>query len=135
MPMAISFITRGLRPFLVVPAPGSAQSVSAVQSGDSALVSSTVSGANPEAITSSTRIVTPVNSVASIVTTTVTGPGESGLVGPLQPQTTYEITVVNSTIGGAGPSSESVTLTTQAASIAPSAPPGVKARWGSEGAI
>ena len=62
------------------------------------------------------------------------GTPETGLVGPLQPQTTYNLTVVNTTIGGSSPASNPMTVTTHAASIAPSAPTGVTARWGAQGA-
>jgi hypothetical protein len=42
---------------------------------------------------------------------------ENGLVGPLQPQTTYNITVVSTTIGGSSSPSNPFTLTTSAAGL------------------
>ena len=46
-------------------------------------------------ITSSTVTATPVGSSAPVLTTTVSGAASSALVGPLQPYTTYKITVKN----------------------------------------
>ncbi|HTP59304.1 MAG TPA: fibronectin type III domain-containing protein, partial [Spirochaetia bacterium] len=45
------------------------------------------------------------------------------------PFSTYQVTVASATIGGTGPASPPVIVTTAAASEAPSAPPGVKASW------
>ena len=84
---------------------------------------------NPAAVISSTLTATPVNSTTSTVTTTVSGSATNGLVGPLQPQTTYQITVVSTTIGGSSPASIPISVMTVAASVAPSAPTGVTARW------
>jgi hypothetical protein len=120
--------------YLVVPAPAAPTIVNAVQSGDQFEVSWTPNGANPAAITSSTLTAKPVSSTASIVTTTVHGSAADGLVGPLQPSTTYQLTVVGTTIGGSGLASNPVTVMTGAASIAPSAPTGVKAQWAAQGA-
>jgi hypothetical protein len=89
-------------------------------------------GVNPLAIRSSTLTATPVGSTASIVTTTVSGSAANGLLGPLQPQTPYQVTVVSTTIGGSGPASTPISITTAAASVAPSAPTGVTARWAAE---
>jgi hypothetical protein len=114
--------------YLTVPVPQAPTGVTAVQSGDQAAVSWTPTGVNPAAIISSTLVATDVAS-ASVVTTTVSGTATNGLVGPLQPQTKYNITVVNTTIGGTSPASAPVPLTTAAASIVPSAPTGVKAYW------
>lgn len=116
--------------YLTVPVPLAPAEVAANQSGDQAAVSWTPDGANPAAISSSTLIATDLGSSA-ILTTTVNGPATNGLVGPLQPQTTYDITVVNTTIGGSSPASAPVNLRTAAATVAPSAPTGVKAAWAS----
>jgi len=88
----------------------------------------------PTVVTYSTLTATPVESTAPVLVGTVNGSAETGLIGPLQPHTTYQITVVNATIGGSGPPSDPVTVTTATASILPSAPTGVKARWASAGA-
>lgn len=124
----------GGRAYLVVPAPPAPTNVSAVQSGDQFQVSWTPGMPNPAVIISSTLTATPVNSTAPVVSTTVTGTAASGLVGPLQPQTTYQVTVVNTTAGGSSPPSAPATVTTQAASVAPSAPTAVSARWGAQSA-
>lgn len=116
--------------YFAVPAPLAPAEVVVNQSGDQAAVSWAPDAVNPATITSSTLIATDVSSSA-ILTTTVNGPATTGLVGPLQPQTTYEITVVNTTIGGSGPASAPVYLRTTVATIAPSAPTGVKANWAS----
>jgi hypothetical protein len=120
--------------YLTVPVPASPIDVTAVQSGDQFAVSWTPDGASPAAITSSTLTATPVASTASIFTTTVSGWAANGLLGPLQPQTTYEITAVSTTIGGSSPASNPITVTTVAASVVPSAPTGVTAHWTASGA-
>jgi hypothetical protein len=115
--------------YLVVPVPSAPTDVTAVQSGDQFQVSWTPNGANPLAFVSSTLTATPVNSTASALTISVTGSAATGLVGPLQPETTYQVTVVSSTIGGSGPASTPIEAMTAAASVPPSAPTGVTARW------
>jgi len=124
----------GTAAFLIVPAPSSATDVTAAQSGDQFQVAWTPNGVNPLAVTSSTLTATPVDSTASIVTTTVGGSAPDGLLGPLEPDTTYQVTVENTTIGGSSPASDPITVTTVAASTAPSAPTGVAARWTAVGA-
>lgn len=114
--------------YLTVPVPKAPTGVTVAQSGDEAAVAWTPQGTNPAAITSSTLVATDVNS-AAVVTSTVTGKVKKGLIGPLQPQTSYDITVDNTTIGGIGPTSAPVTFTTSAATVAPSAPTGLKAQW------
>src|SRR5262249_13735422 len=59
--------------YLAVPVPAAPTIVNAAQSGDQFDVSWTPNGANPAAILSSTLTVTPVNSTASNLTTTVSG--------------------------------------------------------------
>ncbi len=120
--------------YLAVPAPAAPTIMTAVQSGDEFQVTWTPNGANPAAITSSTLTATPVLSTNTILTTTVSGSAASGLIGPLQPQTAYEITVVSTTIGGSSPASTAVTITTATASVVPQAPTGVTARWTAPGA-
>ena len=121
--------------YLVVPIPGAPTIVKADQAGDQFQVSWTPSNtANPAAMISSTLTAKPVDIAAGMITTTVTGSAANGLIGPLQPKTTYQITVVNTTIGGSSPSSKPATLTTVPASIAPSAPGGVTAHWAGQGA-
>lgn len=115
--------------YLVVPVPSAPTDVTAVQSGDQFQVSWTPNGANPLATVSSTLTATPVDSTDSAITVSVTGSDATGLVGPLQPETTYQITVVSSTIGGSGPASTPVEAMTATASVPPSAPTGVTARW------
>jgi Fibronectin type III domain len=121
------------RAYLTVPAPGSPAIVLAVQATDQFQVSWAPVPQIPAVITSSTLTATPVGSIAPTVTTTVTGSATTGLVGPLQPATTYQITVVSTTIGGSSAPSNAVTVTTAAASIAPSAPTGVNAHWTAPG--
>jgi hypothetical protein len=115
--------------YLVVPVPSAPTDVTAVQSGDQFLVSWTANGANPLAIVSSTLTATPVDSTDSAITVSVTGSDATGLVGPLQPETTYQITVVSSTVGGSGPASTPIEARTATASVPPSAPAGVTAHW------
>ncbi|PWU24547.1 MAG: hypothetical protein C5B48_05820 [Candidatus Rokuibacteriota bacterium] len=119
--------------YLTVAVSAAPTGVTAVQSGDQFHVSWTPEGVNPIAITSSILTATPVSSTASMLTTTVVGSATSGLIGPLQPETTYQITVVNTTIAGSGPASTPISVTTAAASVVPSAPTGVTAHWTGSG--
>lgn len=119
----------GAAAYLVVPFPAAPTGVTAVQSGDQLQISWAPMGVNPDAVTSSTLTAAPVNSTASILTTTVTGSATAGTIALLQPQTTYQITVVNTTIGGFSRSSTPITVRTSPATVAPSAPAGVTASW------
>jgi hypothetical protein len=93
---------------------------------------------DPIAVSSTTRrekrpLVTPGRPTEPVLTATVNGSATTGLIGPLEPHTTYHVTVVSTTIGGSSFASAPVTVTTEVASIAPSAPTGVLARWGGQG--
>ena len=123
----------GTAAFLSVPPPGSPTIVGAAQAGDQLQVSWTLAPPNPAVITASTLTATPVASSAPTLTSTVAGPATTGTVGPLQPSTTYVITVVSSTIGGSSQPSGAVTLTTATASVVPSPPTGLTARWTAPG--
>ena len=114
---------------LLVPGPGRPQAVSVVQSGDQFLVSWTPRGVNPAAVSSSVLTATPFNSSAPILSTTVVGTATNGAIPMLQPQTTYLVTVVNATLSGSGPTSNTVSVTTGPATIPPGVPPGVSALW------
>jgi hypothetical protein len=115
--------------YLVVPIPAAPTGVTAVQSGDQFQISWTPNRVNPAAIASSTLTATPVNSTNSILTTTVAGSATSGIIASLQPQTTYQISIVNRTIGGLSPASIPISVTTSPATVPPSAATGVTARW------
>lgn len=115
--------------YLAVPPPAAPTAVTAVQSGDLFQVAWTPNGVNPAAVTASTLTATPLNSTAPVLTTTVAGPATSGLIPSLQPQTTYQIVVVTTTLGGSSPPSIPITVTTVPASVPPSAPTGVTASW------
>jgi hypothetical protein len=115
--------------YLVVPFPAAPSGVTAIESGDQFEVSWTPMGVNPAAVTSSILTATPVNSTASILTTTLAGSATTGVILSVQPQTTYEINVVNSTIAGSSPVSTPIRLTTSPATVPPSAPAAVTARW------
>ena len=115
--------------YLAVPVPAAPISVSAVQSGDDFQISWTPTGVNPAAVVSSVITATPVNSTASTLTTTVAGPAATGVISSVQPQTTYQITVMNATITGSSPASAPFSVTSVPASIPPSAPAGVTAYW------
>lgn len=119
----------GANAYLIVPIPAAPAGVTAVQSGDQFQVAWTPDGVNPVAITSSILTATPVNSTNSVLSATVTGPATNGIIASLQPATTYQITVVSTTIGGPSPASAPTNVTTEVASIAPSAPTNVMASW------
>lgn len=119
----------GAAAYLLVPVPKAPVGVAAEQSGDQFQISWSPNGVNPAAITSSTLTATPVNSTASILTTTVAGSGTNGVIASLQPQTEYLVTIVNTTIGGSGPASIPIRVTTAPASMPPSAPAALAASW------
>lgn len=119
----------GAAAYLVVPLPAAPTGVTTVQSGDQFQVSWMPLGVNPAAVVSTTVTAAPVNSPAAVLTTTVAGPATNGIISSLQPQTTYQITVVNTTISGSSPASAPIRVTTSPASIPPSAPAGVSASW------
>jgi hypothetical protein len=59
----------------------------------------------------------------------VTGSAASGIIPTLQPQTTYLITVVSTTLSGPGPASYPLSVTTSPPTQPPGAPTGVSATW------
>ena len=124
----------GAKAYLIVPVPTAPSGVTAVQSGDQFQIDWTPNGVNPVAITSSTLTATPVNSTNSVLTTTVTGPATNGVIAMLQPATTYQITAVSTTIGGPGPASTPISVTSSLATTPPSAPTNVVASWASPNA-
>lgn len=115
--------------YLVVPIPAAPTGVTAVQSDDQLNISWSPNGINPVAITSSKLTATPVGSASSVLTMTVTGTATSGVIETVQPDTTYQITVVDTTVGGASPASTPLSVTTSPATILPSAPTNVVAAW------
>ena len=119
----------GAAAYLVVPLPAAPTGVTAVQSADQFQVSWMPKGVNPAAVASTTVTAKPVNSTASILTTTVAGSATNGVVSSLHPQTTYQITVVNTTISGSSPASTPISVATSPATVLPTAPTGVKASW------
>jgi hypothetical protein len=119
----------GAAAYLVVPLPAAPSGVTAVQTGDQFQVSWTPKGVNQVAVTSSTLTATPINSPAPTLTTVVTGSSTTGVISSLQPQTTYQISVVNTTISGTSPASTPIAVTTPAASVPASPPAGVTASW------
>jgi len=119
--------------YLVVPPPGMPKVVGAVQVGDQFQVSWMTPLANPRVITASTITATAVNSSAPALTATVSGAATTGLIGPLWPATSYQITVVILDAGGSSAPSSVFLASSQSASIPPSAPSGVAAHWTAPG--
>jgi hypothetical protein len=119
----------GAAAYLVVPIPAAPTGVSAVQTNDQFQVAWTPSGVSPAAISSSILTATPVNSSVPVLTSIVSGPATGGVIPTLQPATTYQLSVVNTTLAGSSPASSPLELTTVPASIPPSAPTGVTASW------
>jgi hypothetical protein len=115
--------------YLIVPVPAAPIGVTAVQLNDQLQVAWTLKGANPTAIISSTLIATPINSSASVLTATMTGATANGIILSVQPQTTYLITVANTTLGGTGAASDPISVMTAAATVKPAASGGVTASW------
>jgi hypothetical protein len=120
--------------YLTVVVPAAPATVTAAAAAGQFRVSWTPDPTAPAAlITSSTVTATPVGSTASVVTTTVTGSGASALIGPLQPQTTYQLTVVSTDAAGSSAPSAPITVVTGASAAAPGAPTGVTAHWTAPG--
>ena len=120
--------------YLLVLVPAAPTAVRVTPSGGRFQVSWKNDPTAPRAlITSSTVTATPVHSTASVVTTKVSGDGASALVGPLEPRTTYQITVASTDPAGSSASSAPVSITTGASSIRPGAPTGVSAYWTAPG--
>jgi hypothetical protein len=115
--------------YLLVPVPGVPSGVSVVQSGDQFLLSWTPRAVNPAAVSSSVLSATPINSSAPLLVTNLDGSASNGSIPNLQPQTLYRVTVVNTSLGGSGPESVPIFVTTAAATIPPGIPPGVSAHW------
>jgi hypothetical protein len=119
----------GTAAYLVVPLPASPTGVTAVQSEDQFQVSWMPIGINPAAVVSSTVTATPVNSTNPLLTTTVTGPATNAVISPLQPSTTYQISVVTASITGSSAASAPISVTSSPATIPPSASTNVMASW------
>ena len=119
----------GALAYLVVPLPAAPTGVTAVQLEDQFQVSWMPVGINSVAVVSSTVTATPVNSTNPVLTTAVAGPATNGVISPLQPQTTYQITVVTASITGSSPASAPISVASSPAIIPPSAPTGVSAKW------
>ncbi len=117
------------RAYLSVVVPPAPTAVTAVQSGDAFQVGWVPYPATSALITSSTVTATPVASTAPVLTATQNGPATSALVGPLQPDTTYQVTVANTDAGGTSPPSTAITVATPPSTVVPSAPTGVSALW------
>jgi hypothetical protein len=120
----------GTQAYLVVPLPAAPGGVTAVQVQDEFQVSWMPMGVIPAAIASSTVTATPVNSTNPVLTATVVGSGTNAVISPLQPATTYQISVVTTSITGSGPASAPISVTSSPATIAPLAPTNVAAIWG-----
>jgi len=118
------------RAYLSVVVPAAPTGVTATLAGRQYQVSWVADPTAANLISSSTVTAVPeAPSTAPVVTATVSGPATSVLLGPLQPLTTYDVTVVNVDAGGASPASEAISITTAAASIPPSAPGPVTLWW------
>jgi Fibronectin type III domain len=74
-------------------------------------------------ITSSTVTATPVGSAAPVLTTTVSGSSTSAIVGPLEPSTTYRITVTNSDAEGTSEAGGPIEATSPNPDGEPNEPP------------
>lgn len=104
-------------PPILAPAPPAAvtASPSNVEVGEAFVlrfqVSWTPAGETAGLITSSTVTASPVGSPAPVLTSTVSGSGTSAILSPLQPNTTYRITVTNSDAEGTSQPSAPIEVT------------------------
>ncbi len=122
--------------YLVVLAPATPTGLTATPSAGQWLVAWHNDPTAPPALISSTTITaTPVNSAAAVVTTTVTGTASQKLMGPLQPLTTYQITILSNDPGGSSAATAPVVITTGASAVPPAAPTGVSAYWVAPGSV
>jgi hypothetical protein len=124
--------TLGSYAVLTVFAPDAPTIATAAQSGDQVDVTWTPSP-SPPWVVSSTVTATPQGSTAPVLRSAVGGSKTSALVGPLQPATTYSITVVSTNPGGSSPASGALSFTSEAATVPPSAPSAVSAYWTAPG--
>jgi hypothetical protein len=124
--------TAGSYAVVSVVAPDAPTIATAAQSGDQVDVTWTPSP-SPPWVVSSTVTATPQGASAPVLMRTVGGSKTNELVGPLQPSTTYLITVVSTNPGGSSPSSGALTFTSQPATVPPSAPTAVSASWAAPG--
>src|SRR3954468_10358802 len=81
--------------WLDVPLPAAPGGVPAVQAGAQLQVAWTPDSATAPVLTSATVTATPVGSIATALTATTTSAATRALVGPVQPQTTYVVTVAS----------------------------------------
>jgi hypothetical protein len=126
----VSHSTGDSLPVHAPPLPEAPSGVSAGRVGDNLQVTWTPAPATAEAITSSTVTLTPTGeSSAPPLKAIVFGPGGSAALGPVVPQTTYLITVTSTDSSGSSPPSTSVSFTTPASTVVPSAPAEVRAYW------
>ncbi|MCU1455067.1 MAG: hypothetical protein JWN46_3213 [Acidimicrobiales bacterium] len=114
---------------LAVVPPGTPTSVTAVQVGDQLRVRWTPERATAPLVAFSTVTAAPVGSTAAVLTSTAPGTATSSLIGPLEPRTTYRVTVTSTDAGGTSPSSAAIEVTTPVSTMVPSAPTGVTASW------
>ena len=118
------------------PIPAAPSGVSVAKVGDRLSVSWIPAPATAAATTSSTVTLTPVgSSTAPTVTGWTGGTGTSAVTGPVEPSTTYEVSVVSADAAGSSPASSPVTYTTPPSTVPPSAPVSVRGWWLYEGAF
>ncbi|MFI4984535.1 MAG: fibronectin type III domain-containing protein [Solirubrobacterales bacterium] len=116
-------------PPLVAPAAptGVTAVVSAIESGEQLVLRFQVSwvpaSETAGLITSSTVTATPVGSTAPVLTATVSGSGSSAIVAPLQPNTTYQITVTNTDAEGTSQASSPIEAKSPNSDGEPEEPP------------
>jgi hypothetical protein len=94
--------------------PAQPTAVTALQSADQFQVSWTPAPETAGLISASNVTATPVASSAPVLTASVSGSATSALVGPLQPSTTYRITVTNTDAEGTSPASSPIEATSAA---------------------
>ena len=114
--------------WLTVPLPAAPTNVQASLSSGQYTISWTPDPAAAGIITGSTITLVPDGGTAVIVAP-VSDNATSALIGPLQPLTTYNVTVTNTDAAGTSPSSAPIQFTTGAATTRPGAPKGVVAQW------
>ena len=131
----VSHAAAGSVNVILPPVPAAPTGVTAVQVGDDFQVGWVADPATAALLTSSHVTATPVGSSAPVLDASVPGTASSAMVGPLQPQTTYQIVVSQTDAAGTGQPSDPITVTTPISSVPPSAPQGLSVRWIAAGAF
>jgi len=115
-------------------APNAPTDVHYVLSGGQYTIGWTPDPSTAALITSSTITAVPDGGTAVLVSP-VSGNATSGVLGPLEPSTTYDITVTNIDAAGTSAASDPIQITTGAATTKPGRPKSISIQWAGTSAM